>query len=182
MCLELRVDEADCNNLLAAHFEFLLPVRRGLCERKGLDARAQRLLFFLPSPEARRSVRVPLVALGASGRLVVRTDLQVRCSNGRVVIFGLVALCWRLTSIPLQSALVAIHVALNHPTLAAGILRLQACSSQNSDTYACIRNVCCWVQDQHVYVFRTEALRAALAERLAATSLQQARTEPVTKC
>ena len=30
-----------------------------------------------------------------------------------------------------------------------------------------------------MYVFRTEALRAALAERPAATSLQQARTEPV---
>ena len=39
--------------------------------------------------------------------------------------------------------------------------------------------MCMWVQDQHVYVFRTEALRAALAERPAATSLQQARTEPV---
>ena len=35
--------------------------------RAGLDERAQRLLFFLPSPEARRSVRVPLVALGAGG-------------------------------------------------------------------------------------------------------------------
>ena len=53
--------------------------RRGCAACAGLDARAQRLLFFLPSPEARRSVRVPLVALGAGGRLVVRTDLQVRC-------------------------------------------------------------------------------------------------------
>lgn len=52
-------------------------MKRGVAARAGLDARAQRLLFLLPSPEARRSVRVPLVALGASGRLVVRTDLQV---------------------------------------------------------------------------------------------------------
>ena len=52
-------------------------MRQGATACAGLDERAQRLLFFLPSPEARRSVRVPLVALGASGRLVVRTDLQV---------------------------------------------------------------------------------------------------------
>ena len=52
-------------------------MRQGVVACAGLDGRAQRLLFFLPSPEARRSVRVPLVALGASGRLVVRTDLQV---------------------------------------------------------------------------------------------------------
>ena len=46
----------------------------------------------------------------------------------------------------------------------------------------CVWDVRCLVQDQHVYVFRTEALRAALAERPAATSLQQACTEPVKKC
>jgi len=34
------------------------------------------------------------------------------------------------------------------------------------------------LQDQLVYVFRTEALRAALAERASAMSLQQARWRP----
>ena len=69
---------------------FCCLLRRGLSARAGLDARAQRLLFFLPSPEARRSVRVPLVALGASGRLVVCTDLQVHClsPSGIVAVVG----------------------------------------------------------------------------------------------
>ena len=78
MHLKMHIAKANCNSLLpAVQSDLFLPVRRGIAACAGLDARAQRLLFFLPSPEARRSVRVPLVALGASGRLVVRTDLQV---------------------------------------------------------------------------------------------------------
>ena len=41
-----------------------------------LDEAQQRLLFFRPSPEPRRHVRLPAAALCALPRLTVRTDLQ----------------------------------------------------------------------------------------------------------
>ena len=42
----------------------------------GTDAARQRLLFLRPSPEARRSVRVPMATLMRLQRLIIRTDLQ----------------------------------------------------------------------------------------------------------
>jgi hypothetical protein len=42
----------------------------------GLDSQQQRLLFFRPSAEARRNIRLPLSLLLRHGRMTVRTDLQ----------------------------------------------------------------------------------------------------------
>ena len=41
-----------------------------------MDAQQQRLLFLRPSPEAKRSVRVPMATLLRLQRLTIRTDLQ----------------------------------------------------------------------------------------------------------
>ncbi len=42
----------------------------------GLDEQQQQLLFFRPSPESRRSIRLPMNALLRHKQLTVRTDLQ----------------------------------------------------------------------------------------------------------
>ncbi|EIE22403.1 nucleotide-diphospho-sugar transferase [Coccomyxa subellipsoidea C-169] len=45
-------------------------------EYVGLDEQQQQLLFFRPSPESRRSIRLPMNALLRHKQLTVRTDLQ----------------------------------------------------------------------------------------------------------
>lgn len=42
----------------------------------GLDGKSRRLVFFRPSPEARRNIKVPMGTLLRQGCLSIRTDLQ----------------------------------------------------------------------------------------------------------
>ena len=47
-----------------------------LCCCAGLDGQGRRLVFFRPSTEARRNIKLPMGTLLRQGRLTIRTDLQ----------------------------------------------------------------------------------------------------------